>query len=146
VYLRTIDHKRKIVDNSQHFKHFFRLVRMLLARVSPTYRCTDFPQLELGFGLSYPVFMVTALVGQDPLVPLFKHGISQTGFMALMKCSKFLSAACLYGAGILWTVIFDTIYAHQDYEDDCRAGVRGLAVRLGRKGTSLHCRCWHQRK
>ena len=98
-------------------------------------RCTDFPQLELGFGLSYPVFMVTALVGQDPLAPLLEHGLNQTGFLALMKCSKLWSAACLYGAGILWTVIFDTIYAHQDYEDDCRAGVRGLAVRLGRKGT-----------
>jgi Tc5 transposase DNA-binding domain len=38
VYLRTIDHKRKIADNSQHFEHFFRLVRMLLARVSSAYR------------------------------------------------------------------------------------------------------------
>jgi hypothetical protein len=26
VYLRTIDHKRKIADNSQHFQHFFNLV------------------------------------------------------------------------------------------------------------------------
>jgi hypothetical protein len=34
IYLRTIDHKRKIADNSQHFQHFFNLVRMLLARVS----------------------------------------------------------------------------------------------------------------
>ena len=38
VYLRTIDHKRKIADNSQHFEHFFRLVRILLARVSSAYR------------------------------------------------------------------------------------------------------------
>jgi hypothetical protein len=37
IYLRTIDHKRKIVDNSQYFEHFFRLVRMLFARVSPAY-------------------------------------------------------------------------------------------------------------
>ena len=27
------------------------------------------------------------------------------------------------------------MYAHQDYADDLRAGVMGLAVRLGRKGT-----------
>ena len=38
VYLRTIDHKRKLADNSQHFEHFFRLVCMLLARVTSTYR------------------------------------------------------------------------------------------------------------
>ena len=29
VYLRTIDHKRKIADNSQHFQHFFNIVRIL---------------------------------------------------------------------------------------------------------------------
>jgi hypothetical protein len=34
IYLRTIDHKRKITDNSQHFQHFFDLVRLLLACVS----------------------------------------------------------------------------------------------------------------
>jgi Tc5 transposase DNA-binding domain len=26
VYLRTIDHKRKIADNSLHFEHYFKLV------------------------------------------------------------------------------------------------------------------------
>ena len=34
VYLRTIDHKRKIADNSQHFQHFFDLVRILLIYIS----------------------------------------------------------------------------------------------------------------
>ena len=29
VYLRTIDHKRKIADNSKYFQHFFDLVRVL---------------------------------------------------------------------------------------------------------------------
>ena len=37
VYLRTIDHKRKIADNSQHFQHFFDTVCTLLARVLYTY-------------------------------------------------------------------------------------------------------------
>ena len=37
VYLRTIDHKRKIVDNSHYFQHFFDLVRIFLARVSHIY-------------------------------------------------------------------------------------------------------------
>jgi hypothetical protein len=34
IYLRTIDHKRKIADNSQHFQHFFDLVSISLVRVS----------------------------------------------------------------------------------------------------------------
>jgi hypothetical protein len=29
VYLRTINHKRKIADNSHHFQHFYDTVRML---------------------------------------------------------------------------------------------------------------------
>jgi hypothetical protein len=33
VYLRTIDHKRKNADNSQHFQHFYDAVRILFARV-----------------------------------------------------------------------------------------------------------------
>ena len=37
IYLRTIDHKRKIADNSQHFQHFFNLVRIFLACVSHIY-------------------------------------------------------------------------------------------------------------
>jgi hypothetical protein len=37
LYLRTIDHKRKIADNSQYFQHFFDLVRIFLARVSHIY-------------------------------------------------------------------------------------------------------------
>ena len=37
VYLRTIDHKRKIADNSNHFQHFYNLVRIFLARVSYIY-------------------------------------------------------------------------------------------------------------
>jgi hypothetical protein len=34
VYLRTIDHKRKLADNSQHFQHFFNLVCIFLAYIS----------------------------------------------------------------------------------------------------------------
>ena len=37
----------------------------------------------------------------------------------------------LYGAGIAWTLGYDTIYAHQDKEDDALAGVKSTALRLG---------------
>jgi hypothetical protein len=33
VYLRTIDHKRKIADNSHHFEHYFNTVSVILACV-----------------------------------------------------------------------------------------------------------------
>lgn len=40
-------------------------------------------------------------------------------------------ALLLYAAGILWTLGYDTIYAHQDKEDDALVGVRSSALRLG---------------
>jgi 4-hydroxybenzoate polyprenyltransferase len=37
----------------------------------------------------------------------------------------------LYVAGIFWTLGYDTIYAHQDKEDDALIGVKSSALRLG---------------
>ena len=37
----------------------------------------------------------------------------------------------LYVAGIFWTLGYDTIYAHQDREDDALVGVKSSARRLG---------------
>lgn len=41
-------------------------------------------------------------------------------------------ALWLYAAGLFWTLGYDTIYAHQDKEDDARVGVKSTALRLGR--------------
>ncbi|WP_207461937.1 4-hydroxybenzoate octaprenyltransferase [Azospirillum sp. SYSU D00513] len=40
-------------------------------------------------------------------------------------------ALALYVTGIAWTLGYDTIYAHQDKEDDARIGVKSTALRLG---------------
>jgi 4-hydroxybenzoate polyprenyltransferase len=37
----------------------------------------------------------------------------------------------LYGAGIFWTLAYDTIYAHQDKEDDLLIGVKSTALKFG---------------
>ena len=37
----------------------------------------------------------------------------------------------LYLAGVNWSLVYDTIYAHQDKDDDVRAGVRSTALTLG---------------
>jgi 4-hydroxybenzoate polyprenyltransferase len=42
-----------------------------------------------------------------------------------------LPALLLYAGGIFWTLGYDTVYAHQDREDDMRAGIRSSALRLG---------------
>ena len=43
-----------------------------------------------------------------------------------------LPAVLLYLGGIVWTLGYDTIYAHQDKEDDALVGVKSSALKLGR--------------
>ncbi|MGE4279729.1 MAG: 4-hydroxybenzoate octaprenyltransferase [Magnetospirillum sp.] len=44
-----------------------------------------------------------------------------------------LAPVLLYAAGILWTLGYDTIYAHQDKDDDQLIGVKSTALRLADK-------------
>ncbi|SNX71026.1 4-hydroxybenzoate polyprenyltransferase [Cereibacter ovatus] len=41
------------------------------------------------------------------------------------------AAVALYASGIAWTLFYDTIYAHQDKEDDALIGVRSTARLFG---------------
>jgi len=45
-------------------------------------------------------------------------------------------AIALYVGGIFWTLGYDTIYAHQDKDDDIKIGVKSTALRLGEKSKS----------
>ncbi len=68
-------------------------------------RFIDWPQLFLGISFSWG-----ALMGWTAI----------TGFLDW-------PAVILYAGGILWTIGYDTIYAHQDKEDDALIGVRSTA-------------------
>ena len=46
-----------------------------------------------------------------------------------------LAAWLLWLAGVAWTLFYDTIYAHQDKEDDALIGVKSTARLFGSKGT-----------
>ena len=72
-------------------------------------RITYWPQLFLGLAFNWG-----ALVGYTSL----------TGQLHL-------PAGALYAAGIFWTLGYDTIYAHQDREDDALVGVKSSALKLG---------------
>jgi len=72
-------------------------------------RFTDWPQFVLGLAFNWGALLGwTAAAGSLALAPLL-----------------------LYGAGIAWTLGYDTIYAHQDKADDARIGVRSSALALG---------------
>ena len=50
--------------------------------------------------------------------------------------------AVLYGAAILWDLGFDTIYAHQDREDDALVGVRSTARLFGERTAPFLAACY----
>lgn len=72
-------------------------------------RWTYWPQLFLGFTFNYGVLL---------------------GYAAIENSLNF-SAFVLYGVGIIWTLVYDTIYAYQDRKDDILVGVKSLALKLG---------------
>lgn len=51
---------------------------------------------------------------------------------AAMEGEIALPAVLMYAAGFFWTLGYDTIYAHQDKEDDALIGVKSTALKLGR--------------
>ena len=76
-------------------------------------RVTYYPQLVLGFPFSWEILMSCAALGVDALSE-----------------EAIIPTLCLLVANIMWTMIYDTIYAHQDLEDDIKAGVKSMAVRF----------------
>jgi len=83
---------------------------LLLVAIYPFMkRLTYWPQLVLGL-----TFKWGALVGWSAV----------TGSLSL-------AALVLYAGCVLWTIGYDTIYAHQDKEDDAAVGLKSTALKFG---------------
>ena len=74
-------------------------------------RITNWPQVMLGIAFNWGVLLGYAAVAGN-LGPV---------------------AFILYAAGFFWTLGYDTIYAHQDKDDDALIGVGSTALALGEK-------------
>lgn len=46
-------------------------------------------------------------------------------------------AGALYAGGVFWTLVYDSIYAHQDKADDVRVGIRSTALLFGEHTRSV---------
>jgi 4-hydroxybenzoate polyprenyltransferase len=72
-------------------------------------RLTYWPQLILGLAFNWGALLGFAAVSGQITIEAF----------------------CLYLGGVFWTVAYDTIYAHQDKEDDALIGVKSTALMFG---------------
>lgn len=72
-------------------------------------RVTNWPQLVLGLAFNWGALVGwTSLTGALDLAPL-----------------------ALYAGAVMWTIGYDTIYAHQDAEDDFMLGLKSTALHFG---------------
>ncbi len=92
------------------FAIFVGLASLALVAIYPFMkRITYWPQAWLGLTFNWG-----ALVGYAAAAGVLSPG-----------------AFAIYAAGFFWTLGYDTIYAHQDKEDDALIGVKSTALRLG---------------
>jgi 4-hydroxybenzoate polyprenyltransferase len=83
-------------------------------------RVTDFPQAMLGvvFSWAAPMGYAAATGGLDA------------------------AAVALWAAGLFWILGYDTIYAHQDREDDALLGIGSTALRFGERTRPFLAACY----
>ena len=79
--------------------------------------------------VSYPLMKRVTWWPQAFLGITFNFG-ALMGYTAITGTLSF-SCVFLYLAGICWTLGYDTIYAHQDKEDDALAGMKSTALLFG---------------
>ncbi|CAO1631573.1 unnamed protein product [Sympodiomycopsis kandeliae] len=73
-------------------------------------RFTYWPQLVLGFAFNWGALL---------------------GYTSLHLPPNWSVILPLYAGSIFWTLVYDTIYAHQDVKDDINAGVKSTALLFG---------------
>jgi 4-hydroxybenzoate polyprenyltransferase len=83
-------------------------------------RVTDYPQLVLGFTFGWGALMGPVAAGAPLGWPV----------------------VALYAATIAWILGYDTIYAHQDREDDALVGIRSTALTFGERTRSFLTACY----
>ena len=79
-------------------------------------RYTNYPQLVLGLTFNWGAIMGWVAV----------HGGNDVDWSVVGP---------LYASGVCWTLIYDTLYAHQDKADDAKLGLKSTALTFGEEWT-----------
>jgi len=79
--------------------------------------------------VTYPLFKRFTFYPQLFLGLVFNSPIIMASFALLNYVS--VQHLIIYCATIIWTIIYDTIYAFQDIEDDMKIGVKSTAIKFG---------------
>ncbi|XP_072520938.1 4-hydroxybenzoate polyprenyltransferase, mitochondrial [Salminus brasiliensis] len=96
--------------------------------------CLNYYSIALGAAslslvVTYPLMKRITYWPQLVLGLTFNWG-ALLGWSAVMGSCDWSVCLPLYFSGIMWTLIYDTIYAHQDKDDDIKLGVKSTALRF----------------
>lgn len=84
----------------------------------------------------YPLMKRVTYWPQAVLGLAFNWG-ALLGWSAVAGAVHWPVAVPLYAGGVLWTLVYDSIYAHQDKTDDVRVGIRSTALLFGEHTRSI---------
>ncbi|KAK8933693.1 hypothetical protein KSP39_PZI015900 [Platanthera zijinensis] len=107
-------------------------------------------QLLLGLGILLQLNNYSRILGASSLLLVFSYPLMKRltywpqaylgltfnwgallGWTAIRESMDLGIVLPLYFSGVCWTLIYDTIYAHQDKEDDLKVGVKSTALKFG---------------
>ncbi|KAI3982254.1 hypothetical protein MKX01_026227 [Papaver californicum] len=107
-------------------------------------------QLLLGLGILLQLNNYSIVLGASSLLLVFTYPLMKRltfwpqaylgltfnwgallGWTAIKGSLDHTIVLPLYISGVCWTLVYDTIYAHQDKEDDLKVGVKSTALRFG---------------
>uniref|UniRef100_A0A0E0IBE5 4-hydroxybenzoate polyprenyltransferase, mitochondrial n=1 Tax=Oryza nivara TaxID=4536 RepID=A0A0E0IBE5_ORYNI len=88
-------------------------------------------QLLLGLPILLQLNNLSQILGPQAYLGLVFNWGALIGWAAMKGTIDPAIILPLYTAGICWTLVYDTIYAHQDKEDDVKIGVKSTALRFG---------------
>ncbi|KAL1920701.1 uncharacterized protein VTP21DRAFT_1078 [Calcarisporiella thermophila] len=82
----------------------------------------------------YPFMKRVTYWPQSVLGLAFNWG-ALLGWSAMLGSCDWKTVLPLYAGGVCWTLVYDTIYAHQDKRDDVKVGIKSTALLFGNKTT-----------
>ncbi|ESR50797.1 hypothetical protein CICLE_v10031746mg [Citrus x clementina] len=107
-------------------------------------------QLLLGLGILLQLNNFSRILGASSLLLVFSYPLMKRftfwpqaylgltfnwgallGWAAVKGSLDLAVVFPMYISGVFWTLVYDTIYAHQDKEDDLKVGVKSTALRFG---------------
>ncbi|KAK9480268.1 UbiA prenyltransferase family-domain-containing protein [Lipomyces japonicus] len=98
----------------------------LTVLLSLPFDCFILGAASLAFVGTYPLFKRFTYYPQLMLAFTYNWG-AMLGFPAMGHWDVPTMAA-LYASGICWTMVYDTVYAHQDKRDDILVGIKSTAL------------------